>query len=340
MDIKQLILDKIEQNGAVTSWEIQDEAGVTRQSAHKHLKELRQQGIIRKIGRTRGVKYVRDETGTIAEHSLQRTYHNDHLEEDKVFRELSLELHLQKQLTPQANDITSYAFTELLNNAIEHSGSESIRITFNLKPYELVFRIKDYGVGIFAHIRDQLGLDSEREALQDLLKGKTTTDEAHHSGEGIFFSSKVADIMRITSHKLALHFDNRADEFYTQTLSRRQGTAVEFTVSRHAKKNLADIFEQYSGEEYDYSFSKTEVTVSLFIAEEHQFISRSEARRLLHRLDKFEKVALDFEGIKTIGQGFADQIFRVFQQQHPDIDITPINTSEAVAAMISHVQSS
>jgi len=339
MNVKEFILRKIDQDGEVTSRDIQDEADITRQSAHKYLKELRQQGLIRKIGKTKGVKYVRDEPGMNTEHSIQRTYQSDRLEEDKIFRELSLELHLQKQLTPQASDITAYAFTELMNNAIEHSGSKNIRVVFELKPYDLVFHIKDYGVGIFAHIRDSLGLDSEREALQDLLKGKTTTDELRHSGEGIFFSSKAADIMRISSHNLALHFNNRQDELYTQTRSRQQGTTVEFTVSRNSKKDLSDIFERYSGEEYDYSFSKTEVTVSLFTEEEHQFISRSEARRLLHRLDKFEKIVLDFDGIKIIGQGFADQIFRVFQREHPAIDIEPINANDAVAAMISHVKS-
>ena len=339
MDIKQLILDKIERNGAVKSQEIQDEAGITRQSAHKYLKELLQQGMIRKIGKTRGVKYVRNDSRLNTEHSIQRTYQNTDLEEDKIFQEISLDLHLSKQLTPQANDITAYAFTELLNNAIEHSRSENIRISFVLKPYDLEFVIKDYGVGIFAHIRDQLGLNSERDALQDLLKGKTTTDESRHSGEGIFFSSKVADIMRITSHKLALHFDNRQDELFTQTLPHRQGTSVEFVISRNSKKNMTDIFEQFSGEEFNYQFSKTQVTVSLYEGNDQQFISRSEARRLLHRLDKFEKIILDFEGINSIGQGFADQVFRVFQQQHPDLIIKSINTNDAVDAMLSHVKS-
>ena len=36
-------------------------------------------------------------------------------------------------------------------------------------------------------------------------------------------------------------------------------------------------------------------------------------------------------------QGFADEIFRVFQNAHPDIVLRPINANEAVLGMIQHV---
>jgi len=49
-------------------------------------------------------------------------------------------------------------------------------------------------------------------------------------------------------------------------------------------------------------------------------------------------LSVDFNGVNSIGQGFADQIFRVFQQQHPDIEIESINTTDGIEAMILHVQ--
>ena len=54
-------------------------------------------------------------------------------------------------------------------------------------------------------------------------------------------------------------------------------------------------------------------------------------------LEKFKTVTLDFQGIRTIGQGFADEIFRVWHRKHPQIRILPVHTSEAVRFMIRHV---
>jgi hypothetical protein len=54
-------------------------------------------------------------------------------------------------------------------------------------------------------------------------------------------------------------------------------------------------------------------------------------------LEKFKLIVLDFDEIKTIGQAFADEVFRVFQSKHPKIKIKPVNTSETVKFMINRV---
>ena len=66
-------------------------------------------------------------------------------------------------------------------------------------------------------------------------------------------------------------------------------------------------------------------------------VARSQARRILKRLNEFREVIFDFNGIDFMGQGFADEIFRVFQNAHPDIVLRPINANEAVLGMIQHV---
>ena len=43
---------------------------------------------------------------------------------------------------------------------------------------------------------------------------------------------------------------------------------------------------------------------------------------------------LDFKGIKTIGQAFADEIFRVFAREHPGVKLMPCNANNEVAKMI------
>jgi hypothetical protein len=69
-------------------------------------------------------------------------------------------------------------------------------------------------------------------------------------------------------------------------------------------------------------------------------ISRSQAKRLCNRLEKFEEVILDFEGISWMGQGFAHQMFVVFKNAHPSITIKPINMNDSVENMYNHVMKS
>ncbi len=68
-------------------------------------------------------------------------------------------------------------------------------------------------------------------------------------------------------------------------------------------------------------------------------VARSQARRILSRLEEFKEVIFDFSEIDFMGQGFADEIFRVFQNRHPDIVLTVNNANEEVAGMIQHVKS-
>jgi hypothetical protein len=64
-------------------------------------------------------------------------------------------------------------------------------------------------------------------------------------------------------------------------------------------------------------------------------MSRSEAKFLLKPAHGFQTVTLDFSGVEYIGQGFADEIFRVFAKAHPGIELVPINTNPDVQKMIS-----
>ncbi|AWB35747.1 STAS-like domain-containing protein [Orrella marina] len=41
-----------------------------------------------------------------------------------------------------------------------------------------------------------------------------------------------------------------------------------------------------------------------------------------------------FDGVESIGQAFADEIFRVFQNEHPEVSISAQNTNPDVDFMI------
>lgn len=72
---------------------------------------------------------------------------------------------------------------------------------------------------------------------------------------------------------------------------------------------------------------------------EETFTSRSQAKRIVTRLEKFKEVVLDFSDVQEIGPAFADQIFRVFASQYPETHLIPINANEQVTKMIQRALS-
>src|SRR6185295_16498358 len=95
-------------------------------------------------------------------------------------------------------------------------------------------------------------------------------------------------------------------------------------------RTLAQVFEEYT---IDLSFAKTRVVVKLFQRGE-RFISRSEARRVTHGLERFAEVVLDFAGIDEVGQGFCDEVFRVWAAAHRRTKFTSVNMSREVKFMV------
>jgi hypothetical protein len=66
-------------------------------------------------------------------------------------------------------------------------------------------------------------------------------------------------------------------------------------------------------------------------------LSRSEARRLAAGLEQFDRVVLDFTGVDMIGQGFADELFRVWHLAHPTVLLLVHGANPAVELMINRV---
>ena len=114
------------------------------------------------------------------------------------------------------------------------------------------------------------------------------------------------------------------------------GTYVFLELDNNTTKTSKQVFDEYTE---DLAFSKTIVPVRLVQYGDEALISRSQAKRLLTRFDRFKTVILDFEGVEQIGQGFADEVFRVFVRAHANVEIVPINTNPQVSAMIGHARS-
>ena len=52
----------------------------------------------------------------------------------------------------------------------------------------------------------------------------------------------------------------------------------------------------------------------------------------------FGTVELDFTGVQQLGHGFADELFRVFARERPQIELLPVGMAPQVAAMVEAVR--
>lgn len=339
MDIQELILNHLNRKGKVRAADIVKKTGFSRVYVNRFFKQLRDEGKISLIGKANKAYYVlsRDEkTVKAGIHDITIFEKTKGLVEHDVLKRIRNETGIFNSLKDNVRIDVEYAFSEMLNNAIEHSRSEDVNISMTRSDTAVLFVVRDWGVGIFSNIMEKKYLNSELEAVQDLLKGKQTTAPEAHSGEGIFFTSRVADKLTFISSDKKLVFDNNVGDVFLDPAKPRKGTTVYFVLSLESNRDLTEIFRAYTTDSYE--FSKTIVNVKLYKLGT-EYISRSQARRVLVGLDKFKKIVLDFKDVRTVGQAFADEIFHVWKQNHQDIEIESINASKNVDFMIKHVLS-
>lgn len=310
---------------------------VSRQYGSRVIAAMIAKGELIKAGEHNQTHYALPNNVKFLGQHIARKFVNGNLAEHEVLNEITRDAPYIYSGNDNARSIFDYAFSEMLNNAIEHSISEKINIDVNTLDGSVTFHIRDFGIGVFRNVMSKRKLQSEMDAALELLKGKITTAPQAHSGEGIFFTSKIADIFILESYDLRLKVDNTiGDIFLEEVKPSQKGTSVIFQINKNSKKHLSQIFEQFQTDPSEYAFDKTEYKVKLYTLGTI-YVSRSQARRLMSGLDKFKKIVLDFEDVPTVGQGFADEIFRVFKLQHPKIELEPINMNKTVEFMVGRV---
>lgn len=305
---------------------------ITRQGVNKHLQRLVAEKALTQAGQTRARSY---KLLPLVKWTNYYTL-TPGLAEDVIWR---------NDITPvlgtlpdNAMNIWHYGFTEMFNNAIDHSDGKTVVVSVQKTAAATEVMIVDDGVGIFKKIQKALDLLDERHAILELSKGKVTTDPEHHSGEGIFFSSRAFNAFQIMSGDVFFSHRFGTPEDWITEADRTNGTVVRMRLHNHTSRTLRRIFDQYSSGE-DYEFNKTVVPVEHAQYGNDKLISRSQAKRLLARIELFKVVLFDFTNIETIGQAFADEIFRVFAQQHPEIELVPVHANSAVKRMIERAKS-
>lgn len=306
-------------------------AGISRQAASTRVSSAVRAGLIARTGVGRGVRYTLAET-----FRREQEFRRDGLSEDRVWRSLCAPV--VADLPPNVRDIWQYGLTEMINNAVDHSGSDTVRVGIVRNALYTQAWVADSGEGIFVKIARALALYDPRESILELAKGKLTTDPDHHSGEGIFFSSKVFDLFDIRSGALHFMHDDGLDDILIERPKDAPGTLVLMRLDNLSKRTTKEIFDKFAAPD-DYTFAKTIVPVRLARHEGEKLVSRSQAKRLTMRFERFKSVILDFADVEEIGQAFADEVFRVFQRAHADTRLVPVNMTAAVRQMVSRAKS-
>jgi|HubBroStandDraft_6_1064221.scaffolds.fasta_scaffold71536_2 anti-sigma regulatory factor (Ser/Thr protein kinase) len=332
-EIMDFILEHVERHPRNIARLATERFAIPRQTASRYLRALVADGLLSAAGATNARRYaLRDYVARSFRFEV-----NPEVEEHVIWRNYAAPL--LTDVPTNVREICEHGVNEMVNNIIFHSHGTSGTISIKNNLRRVKIDITDSGIGIFENIRQAYMLDDPRLALLELSKGKLTTDPDGHSGEGIFFTSRMFDKFTILSGNLYYAREMQDDSDWLIEVETRvkdtTGTIIGLEISKSATQTVEGTFVEYEHDQH--GFSVTHVPVRLAIYGDEQLISRSQARRVLARFEKFSEVMLDFRDVPRIGQAFADEIFRVFRRDHPDIRIVPVRMSQQVQNMIQHV---
>lgn len=339
-DISTKVLAMLKKERSITTRAVADAFDISRNYAHVLLQQLREEGLIVLVGQTNRARYFMANDALALRKARAEIRHvlfrlpTDGLSEDSVFQRIEKETGILAGVHENVLQLVRHGFTEMLNNAIDHSRSEMVEIDCRRTDTAITFVIRDRGIGIFNNVRKTFRLPGTLAAIQEILKGKTTTARKEHTGEGVFFTSKMADVFIIDSFEKRLTVNNLLTDVFISDRKPLLGTRVSFSIHLSSTRDINDIYGAFTGETEDgFLFNKTEVTVKLFRYGK-DLPSRSEAKRVTMNLENFHEIEFDFSNVQTVGQGFADEIFRVWHNRHPDIKLIATNANENVAFMV------
>lgn len=184
--IKKYMLDKIREDDKEFVTKVSENFEISATSVKRYIADCLKQEIICKEGeKACGYRLL------TVEKEWELSNKGTLEEDDFYFNEI---LPFLKCVSKNAQDIWYYAFTEMMNNAIEHSNGDKIWCRIHQDELYTEISIKDNGVGIFknisAYVKEKQGINlSVSQAMAELYKGKLTTRPDSHSGEGILHLS-------------------------------------------------------------------------------------------------------------------------------------------------------
>ncbi len=329
IDAAERIRTLLDLRGEIANRDVVRSLRVSSATAHRLLSALVVAGVLELRGKGRAARY--------RYRPIRLRFARRGLEEDRVWRELAGVIQRTRPLGEADLQSLQYAATETINNAVDHSRGHNVEVRAEFGVAGITtLTVRDDGIGVYRRICDDFDIPSAHEAIVRLEKGKLTSDPARHSGEGLFFSSKAVSRFRLESRGTAWLVDNLVGDRAIAPSPFGRGTLVTIEVVPGRTPRLSDVFSAYSDPE-SLRFDRTRASIKLS-AFGATLVSRSEAKRLLADLTKFRHVTLDFSGVDVVGQGFCDEVFRIFARAHPGVALEPVGANEAIAFMVARAR--
>jgi anti-sigma regulatory factor (Ser/Thr protein kinase) len=327
-EIRAYILKNVEEHPRMIARLTSAHFDIKERAVNLHVKQLVEQGLMVATGKTKSRTYALK----LLDQWRKPYFLTPGLSEDAVWEDLRPKM---ENLPANVLDIWNGAVTEMFNNVLDHSEAKGAIVEFTRTAVNTQIIIFDQGVGIFKKIQLAKNLDDPRHAILELSKGKITTAPDHHSGIGIFFTSRMFDLFYIFSQGLIFtHQSDVVVDTLSQNESLLTGTMVSMKIANDSPRTTKEIYDRFADpEEDDFGFVRTIVPIKL-AKYSGQLVSRSQAKMVLSGLDRFKIVTFDFDEVESIGQAFADEIFRVFANAHPEMQLRSVNTNERVNGMV------
>jgi anti-sigma regulatory factor (Ser/Thr protein kinase) len=319
----------VDQRGSVQNRDVAGALRVSPATAHRLLQALVLSGVLERRGKGRAARYGLP--------TLRRRVRLAGLDEQRVWSDIAARIAAIRPLDPATTTSLTYAASEMLNNAVDHSGGRTVTVIVAFaRGGTTVVTVQDDGVGVFRRVREEFGFATPHDAIVQLEKGRLTSDPDRHSGEGLFFTSKAVTRFRLESQGVAWVVDNAIPDSGIGPSDVRRGTRVVLEIEPGRVPRLEDVFAAYTDPD-TLRFLRTRATIRL-AGFGKSLVSRSEARRLVARLTEFTHVVLDFAGVEIVGQGFCDEVFRVFAAAHPEVTLEPVGMNDPVAFMVARAR--
>lgn len=331
--LTQWITEAALQHGAALPAQLMHRLQISRRRATQLLRKLVALQWLTTIGSPRKLHY---QPGALRQ--VVRRYALDGLQEDLPWRhDFAPRFDLPLEVARMAEHI----FTELLNNAIDHSGGTNVTVSMRQTPLQVQLLVSDDGCGLFERVAQGFDIDDPHRVMLELSKGKLTSSPDRHSGHGLFFASRLSDIFDLHANASAFQCCSWGPRAWKPRRgASRQGTSVYAALTLDTSRTLDGVLRAHSSSGSDYTFERTSVALNLLTGGQPGALltSRAEAKRAVHRLAQFRHAEIDFSGIGQLGHGFADEMFRVFARAQPGLEISAVGMAAQVAAMVNSVR--
>lgn len=242
------------------------------------------------------------------------------------------------ELAPEIRRMAQHAFCELLNNAIDHSEGTQVTVSLRQTPQQLQLLVSDDGRGLFDKIHAAFALDDPTHAMLELSKGKLTSQPERHTGRGLFFTSRLADVFDLHANERAFQRRDWEAGWQPGRALKRRGTSVYAAFALDTPRTLDAVLQSFSADGASLDFERTIVPLRLITSTLAGLESRSQARRVAARLQSFRRAEVDFTGVPSVGHGFADELFRVIAKGQPECELVAVNMAPGVARMVESVR--